>query len=174
MRLYQRLWNRRPIVIVDARRRQARRLRRDVARAARTYARALGVELPQGLLIVVQRVVYEGRQLNGLLQAFEGSNGHRRYVLHLALSVNGRSVNEDELLAALRHELARALEDVIGKPVVNVPLDLEVPRARTGAPVVALHPDSEDRRDGQQRRAVPFQRIENDDEASSQRGGEAS
>lgn len=166
VRLYQRLWRRRPTVIVDARRRQARRLRRDLARAARTYARALGVELPLGMLIVVQRVVYEGRQLNGLLQAFEGSNGHRRYVLHLALSVNGRSVNEDELLAALRHQLARALEDVIGKPAVNMPLDLEVPRARAGAPVVALQPDGDERRDGQQRRAVPFQRIENDNEAS--------
>jgi hypothetical protein len=172
--MYHRLWRRRPTVIVDARRRHARQLRRNVASAARTYARALGVELPPGMLIVVQRVVYEGRQLNGLLQAFEGSNGHRRYLLHLALTVNGRAVNEDELLAALRHELARALEDVIGKPVVNVPLDLEVPRARTGAPVVALHPEGEDRRDGQHRRAVPFQRIENDDEASSQRGGEAS
>ncbi len=166
VRLYQRLFRRRPTVIVDARRRQARRLRRDVARAARTYARALGVELPAGMLVVVQRVVYEGRQLNGLLQAFEGSNGHRRYVLHLALSVNGRAVNEDELLAALRHQLARALEDIIGKPAVNMPLDLEVPRARAGAPVVALHPDGDERRDGQQRRAVPFQRIENDDEAS--------
>ncbi len=41
-----------------------------MARATRTYARALGAELPPRLLVVVQRVVYEGRQLNGLLQAF--------------------------------------------------------------------------------------------------------
>jgi hypothetical protein len=117
------------------------------------------------MMVVVQRVVYEGRQLNGLLQAFDGANGNRRYVVHLALSVNGRQVNEDELLAALRHQLARALEDIVGKPVLNVPLDLEVPRARAGAPIVELRPEPHERQDGHERRAVPFQRVE-DDQAS--------
>ena len=154
-----------PAVIVDVRRRQARRLRREVGRAARTYARALGAELPPRLLVVVQRVVYEGRQLNGLLQAFGMANGNRRYVVHLALSINGRQVSEDELLAALRHQLARALEDVVGKPVLSVALDLEVPRVHAGAPIVELRPDSEDREDGQERSAVPFQRVQ-DDQAS--------
>ena len=154
-----------PMIIVDVRRRQARRLRREVSRAARTYARALGAQLPPGLLVVVQRVVYEGRQLNGLLQAFEMPNGNRRYVVHLALSINGRQVSEDELLAALRHQLSRALEDVAGKPVLSVALDLEVPRVRASAPIVELRPDSEDREDGQERSAVPFQRVQ-DDQAS--------
>jgi hypothetical protein len=154
-----------PTVIVDSRRRQARRLRREVGRAARTYARGLGAELPPGLLVVVQRVVYAGRQLNGLLQAFDAPNGDRRYVVHLALSVNGRQVSEDELLAALRHQLARALEDVVGKPALNVPLDLEVPRARAGAPIVELRPEPHERQDSHERRAVPFQRVE-DDQAS--------
>jgi hypothetical protein len=152
-------------VIIDARRRQARRLRRDVARAARTYARALGVELPDGLLVVVQRVVHEDRQLNGLLQAFDAPDGDRRYVIHLALSVNGRPVSDDELLAALRHQLTRALEDAIGKPVLSVPLELEVPRVRAGASVVELRPDARERPEGQARRAIPIERIE-DDQAS--------
>jgi hypothetical protein len=160
MAVVRRLRRPAPTVIVDSRRRQARRLRREVGRAARTYARGLGAELPPGLLVVVQRVVYEGRQLNGLLQAFDGGNGNRRYVVHLALSVNGRQVSEDELLAALRHQLARALEDVVGEPVLNVPLDLEVPRVRAGAPIVELRPEAREGHDGQERRAVPFQRIE--------------
>jgi len=160
-----RLWRhfRRPTVIIDARRRQARKLRREIARAARTYAHALGVELPAGLLVVVQRVVHEGRQLNGLLQAFDAPDGDRRYVIHLALSVNGRAVSDDELLAALRHQLTRALEDVIGKPVLSVPLELELPRVRAGASVVELRPDARERQDG--RRAMPIERIE-DDQAS--------
>jgi len=149
-----------PTVIVDSRRRQARRLRRDVGRAARTYACGLGAELPPGLLVVVQRVVYEGRQLNGLLQAFDAPNGDRRYVVHLALSVNGRQVSEDELLAALRHQLARALEDIVGKPALNVPLDLEVPRVRAGTPIVELRPEAREQQDGHERRALPFQRVE--------------
>jgi len=161
------------MIIVDVRRRQARRLRREVARAARTYARALGAELPPRLLVVVQRVVYEGRQLNGLLQAFDTPDGSRRYVLHLALSINGRQVSEDELLAALRHQLARVLEDAVGKPALSVPLDLEVPRVRAAASIVELRPDTEGRDDGHaptggrppERSAVPVQRIE-DDQAS--------
>lgn len=154
-----------PTVIVDVRRRQAGRLRREVARAARTYARALGAEIPPRLLVVVQRVVYEGRQLNGLLQAFDAPNGSRRYVLHLALSINGRQVSEDELLAALRHQLAHVLEDAVGKPALNVPLDLEVPRLRASAPIVQLRPDAEERDDGHERSAMPFQRVQ-DDQAS--------
>ena len=153
-----------PIVIVDGRRRQVRPLRREVARAARTYARALGVELPPGLLVVVQRVVHEGHQINGLLQAFHASNGSRRYVAHLALSVNGRQVSDDELLAALRHQLTCVVKDIVGEPVLNVPLDLEVPRARAGAPVVELRPETR-RRDGQDRSAMPIERIE-DEQAS--------
>jgi len=162
-----------PTVIVDVRRRQARRLRREVARAARTYARALGAELPTRLLVVVQRVVYEGRQINALLQAFDAPDGNRRYVLHLALSINGRPVSEDELLAALRHQLARVLEDAVGKPALSVPLDLEVPRVRASAPIVKLRPDAEEREDGHaqtggrlpERSAMPFQRVQ-DDQAS--------
>lgn len=163
--LYRRLRTRGPTVIIDARRRQARRLRREMARAARTYVHALGAELPPGLAVVIQRVVHEGRPLNGLLQAFEAADGNRRYVLHLALSVNGRQVGEDELLAALRHQLTRALEDAIGKPVLNVPLDLEVPRARASASVVELRPEAHRQRDGQDRSAIPIQRVE-DDQAS--------
>lgn len=161
---YRRLRPRGPAVIVDGRRRQAPRLRHAIAQAARMYARALGVELPPRLLVVVQRVVHEGRQLNGLLQAF-GPDGDRRYVVLLALSVNGRPVTEDELVATLRHQLTRALEDTIGKPVMNVPLDLQVPRARSGASVVALRPETRGEHDGQERTAVPIQRIE-DDQAS--------
>ena len=164
-RLYRRFRPGGPTVIIDARRRQARWLRREVARAARTYAHALGAELPPGLLVVVQRIVHEGRQLNGLLQAFEGADGSRRYVVHLALSVNGRQVSDDELLAALRHQLTGALEEVVGKPVLNEPLDLEVPRARAGATVVELRPEARRQPDGHERSAMPIQRIE-DDQAS--------
>ncbi len=162
--LYRRLRPGGPTVIIDARRRQAQRLRRETARAARTYTRALGAELPPGLLVVIQRIVHEGRQLNALLQAFEGADGNRRYVVHLALSVNGRQVSEDELLAALRHQLTRAMEDAVGKAVLSVPLDLEVPRARATS-VVELRPEARGQHDGQERSAMPIQRIE-DEQAS--------
>ena len=149
-----------PSVVVDARRRHAGKLRAAVRRAARIYATGLGAELPPGLMVVVQRVVFEGRQLNGLLQAFE-SPGGRRYVIHLALSVNGRQVAEDELVSALRHQVAQVLGDAVGQPALSVPLDLEVPRLRAGAPVVALRPDASPPEDGGERSAIPIERIEN-------------
>lgn len=150
-----------PTVIVDARRRQAQRLRRNIARVARTYARALGAQLPDSLLIVVQRIVYEDRQLNSLLQAFETlGGGSQRYVIHLALSVNGHPVSDDELASAMRHQLTRVLKDSIGKPVLNVHLDLEVPRGRATTAIVELRPDIGDRGDGHERSSIPIQRIE--------------
>ena len=85
----------------------------------------------------------------------------QRHVVLLALTVNGRQVSEDELLAALRAGLTRALEDVIGKPVRSVPIDLEVPRAKAGAPIAEFRPNGHTppRPDGE-RSAIPIQRIE--------------
>lgn len=149
-----------PSVIVDARRQQAGKLRTAVRRAVRAYANGVGVDLTRDLLVVVQRVVHDGRQLNALLQAFDGPIDRRRYVIYLALSVNGRQVAEDELLSALRHQLAQVLGDTTGKPVLTVPLDLEVPRARSGAPVVELKRDAQAFEDGHERGAIPVERIE--------------
>ncbi|MBA4179649.1 MAG: hypothetical protein C0506_03580 [Anaerolinea sp.] len=127
-------------MLIDAPLREAWQLRRLVRRTARTYAKALGAELPEGLAIIAQRFVFDGRQVNGLLQAFEG-DGKRRYVIQLALSIKGREVSNDELVAALRYQLAAALVDAIGKPVLNVALDLEgMAPARTGGSIVELRP----------------------------------
>lgn len=157
---WRRIRPRGPSVIVDARRRQAGRLRTAVRRAAREYARGVDAELTRDLLVVVQKVVHNERQLNALLQAFDGPSDRRRYVIYVALSVNGRTVAEDELLSALRHQLAQVLGDATGKPVLNVPLDLEVPRLRSGAPVVELKRDQQPSEDGHERGAIPVERIE--------------
>ncbi len=131
-----------------------------VRRAAREYAQGVGVELTRDLLVVVQRIVHDGRQLNALLQAFNGPDDSRRYVIYVALSVNGRQVSEDELLSALRHQLAQVLGDVSGKPVLTVPLDLEVPRLHSAAPVVELRPDTRTPQDKHERSDLPVERIE--------------
>ncbi len=161
--LLNRFRGRGPIVIVDAGWRQPRHLRSLLVRAANSYASALGTELPRGLRVLVQQVVYEDRQLNALLQSCDGGDG-RRYIIYLALSVNGRQVSEEELLAALRYQLNKVLEDRVGKPVVNLPLDLEVPRLRAGSPIVEMRPESGQRQDGH-RHAVPIQRIEDNQAA---------
>jgi hypothetical protein len=127
----------------------------------RTYAHALGVELPPGLLVVVQRVVHEGRQLNGLLQAFDASNGDRRYVVHLALSVNGRQVSDRTAAACaiggLRHQRLR------GRAVLSVRWTWRCPGA--GARLWPSPPPS-----CCDQRCHAHQRIE-DEKASWQQGG---
>ncbi len=139
-RSYRRIRGSRPVVLIDAPLREAWQLRRLVRRTARTYARALGAELPEGLAIIAQRFVFDGHQVNGLLQAFE-ADGKRRYVIQLALSISGREVSNDELVASLRYQLAIALADAIGEPVLSVALDLEgVPPVRTGGSIVELRP----------------------------------
>ena len=149
-----------PTIIIDARRRQAGTLRAAVRRAAITYASGVGVELTRDLLVIIQRVVHEGRQLNALLQAFDGRAESRRYVIYLALSVNGRQVGEDELLSAFRHQLAQVVGDVVGQPALSVPLDLEVPRLRASAPIVELRPEAHAPENGHERGAIPIERIE--------------
>lgn len=146
----------RPIVTVDAPRREAWQLRRLVRRTARSYAKAVGVGLPTGTAIIVQRVVFDGRQVNGLLTAFE-TGATRRYVIQLALSVNGREVSDGELIAALRHELSAVFADSIGKPVLSVAIDLEqsVP-AQGGGSIVELRPQPSVAANGHGQEADPF------------------
>lgn len=122
--IYRRIRSRRLTIIADAPRREAWQLRRLMRRTARGYAKALGVGLPTGLAIIVQRVVIDGRQVNGLLTAYQ-SDDEKRYVIQLALSVNGREVSDGELVAALRHQLSAVFADAIGKPVLSLALDLE-------------------------------------------------
>lgn len=139
-RLYHRLRGRRAAVIVDARPREAWQLRRLIRRTARAYAKALGTPTPEHLAIIAQRFVFDGHQVSGLLQAFE-ADGRRRYVIQLALSVDGRDVSNAELVAALRFQLAAAMADTIGAPVLSIALDFErTTPHRTGGSIVELRP----------------------------------
>jgi hypothetical protein len=154
--VYRRIRGRRLTIIADAPRREAWQLRRLVRRTARGYAEALGVSLPNGLAVIVQRVVFDGRQVNGLLTAFQ-SDDEKRYVIQLALSMNGRDVSDGELLAALRHQLSAVFADAIGKPVLSLALDLErgLP-VHGGGSIVELRPQPSVAANGHGQGADPF------------------
>ena len=108
----------RPAVEVDVRGKRGRRLRRAIARVARSHLRALGVTPPGHLLVVVQRtVVLEGRPLAALLQVFEKEGSPARRVLFLAASAEGRKVPHEELLATLRQQLQQVAAADLGTPV---------------------------------------------------------
>ena len=153
---YRCIRGRRLNVIVDAPRRETWQVRRLMRRTARGYAKALGVELPGGLAIIVQRVVFDSRQVNGLLTAFE-ADGSRRYVIQLALSVNGREVSDGELVAALRYQLSAVFADAIGKPVLSLALDFERGAApQGGGSIVELRPQPSVAANGHGQEADPF------------------
>ncbi|MCY4638940.1 MAG: hypothetical protein OXC94_01175 [Chloroflexi bacterium] len=110
----------RPEVEVDLPGKRGRRLRRAIARAARSHLRALRVTPPGHLLVVVQRtVVLDGRPLASLLQVFEGERGPRRHVLFLAASTGDRKLGDGEVVAALRHQLQRVVAAELGAPVAT-------------------------------------------------------
>lgn len=114
----------RPAVAADVSGKRGRRLRRSITRVTRTHFRALGVTPPGHLLVVVQRtVVEERRPLAALLQMFEDSGGQRRHVLFLALSVEGRQVGDEDVIATLRQQLQRVVADELGTLRLSVPLE---------------------------------------------------
>ncbi len=154
--IYRRIRGRRLTIIADASRREAWQLRRLVRRVVRGYAKALGVGLPTGLAIIVQRVVFDGRQVNGLLTAYQ-SDDEKRYVIQLALSVNGREVSDGELIAALRYELSAVFADAIGKPVLSIAVDLErgLP-VQSGGSIVELRPQPSVAGNGHDQTSDPF------------------
>lgn len=129
----------RPVVLVDAKRGRARRLRRMLSRATRAQFRALGVPHPDHLLIVVQRTVeQEERQLASLLQVFETEHQVRRHVLFLALTVESEPMSDGAVVAALRQQLHEVVGEALGELVCAVPG--ERARKQRPAPVVPLHP----------------------------------
>lgn len=129
----------RPVVIVDAKRGRARRLRRMLSRATRGQFRALGVPHPDHLLIVVQRTVeHEGHPWPSLLQVFETEQQVRRHVLFLALTVEGEQMGDGAIVAALRQQLHEVVGEALGALVCAVP---GVPTSTPGpAAVVPLRP----------------------------------
>lgn len=117
-------------------------MRGTVARVTRSHFAALGVTPPAHLLVVVQRtVVEEERPLAALLQVFEDGAGRRRHVLFLALSVEGRQVSDEEVIATLRQQLQRVVGDELGTLRLSVPL--EPARARPAAAVVSIRRSQE-------------------------------
>ncbi len=154
--IYRRIRSRRLTIIADAPRREAWQLQRLVRRVARGYSKALGFGLPTGLAIIVQRVVFDGRQVNGLLTVYQ-SDDEKRYVIQLALSVNGREVSDGELVAALRHQLSAVFADAIGKPVLSIALDLErgLP-VHGGGSIVELRPQPSVAANGHDQDTDPF------------------
>ncbi|TAJ19397.1 MAG: hypothetical protein EPO65_06890 [Dehalococcoidia bacterium] len=136
-----RLWPWQPVVIVDAKRSRARRLRRMVVRTTRAQFKALGVAPPEHLLLVVQRIVQCERPVASLLQVFDGRDGMRRHVLYLAFVVGEESMSDGEIVATLRQQLYEVVGDALGPMVRAVPATTAQPRPAAVVPFRSPAPE---------------------------------
>src|SRR5439155_23001134 len=90
----------------------------------RRLQRALGAPLPPHAAVVVQQVIRTDRQLAGCYQVGQRPDGCRLALIRLALQVDGRGLDTDELLAALAEQcIGLATQDSGGSSVL-VPVEL--------------------------------------------------
>jgi hypothetical protein len=130
------------VLVSDERARRS--LETEVQRTLRRLERVLGNPFPDRghLAIVVQGVIRTDRQLAGCYQLGEWADGTRFALVRVALRVNGRKLDLDEVLAALAEQWISLAIQQSQKPSVLVPLDLEPPEASPSAkPPSALRPD---------------------------------
>jgi hypothetical protein len=98
-------------------------------------------ELPPGeIAILVQQVITTDRQLAGCCHLAQRPDGTPSTLWRLALQVNGKQLDTDELLAVLAEQWI-ALTSQQSDPSVLIPVDLESQVSIPGRPAPALRPD---------------------------------
>lgn len=129
------------VLVADERWRRA--LEAEVRRGLRQLAHALDNPLASSgeVAVVVQHAIKTDHQLAGCYQVGELGDGRRFALIRLALQVNGRRLDLDELLAALAEQwIGLAIQQSI-RPSVLVPIDLEPSGTAEVRPLTALRPD---------------------------------
>ncbi len=123
------------------------RWRRDLESEVRQGLRRLGHALDNPLAssgevaVVVQHAIKTDRQLAGCYQVGELGNGQRFALIRLALQVNGRRLDLDEILATLAEQWIGLAIQQSSRPSVLVPIDLEPVGAADVRPLTTLLPD---------------------------------
>ena len=127
------------VLIADRATRQA--LQRELRAALRRLQRTVGSPHLTQVAVVAQHIVRTDRQLAGCYQTTWRQGGVRFALLRLALQVNGRRLDTEEVLAVLAEQyIALTLEQSVGTSVL-VPVELEMPEARPTGRVTAFRPN---------------------------------
>jgi hypothetical protein len=130
-----------PVEILVADRARHRRLQRDLRSGLRRLERALGGSFPTDVAVVVQQVICTDRQLAGCYQLGHRPGGGGLALIRLALQVNGRRLETDELLAALAEQCIGLALHGSGGTGLLVPIELEPARPTEDGRPSALRPD---------------------------------
>lgn len=117
------LWLRRvPVEVLLTDRASGRALAREVRATVRRLRRLLGPALPTDLAVVVQQAIRLERPLAGCYEVGQRPGGEAFALVRLALSVDGKKLSTDEVLAVLADQ-AFALAAQHGGPREVVPYE---------------------------------------------------
>ena len=127
------------VLIADPHRR--RPIERELRAALRGLQRAVGSPHMIQIAVVVQQVIRTDRELAGCYQTGWRPDGVRYALLRLALQVNGRHLDTEELLAVLAEQyIGLTLEQSLGSSVL-VPVELEAPEIRPTGRITPFRPN---------------------------------
>jgi len=121
---------RRPVpmeVLVKSRARR-RAIERDLQSGLRRLRRALGMQFPTGVAVLVQQVITTDRQLAGCYQLARRPDGADLALIRLALQVDGRDLAMDEVLSVLAEQCIGLAVHQAGSGGVLIPIELEPAR----------------------------------------------
>lgn len=130
-----------PIQVLVADRARRRTIERDLSTGLRRLRRALGEQFPTGVAVVVQQVICVDRPLAGCYQMARSPGGTEFALVRLALQVDGRDLQTDELLSILAEQCIGLAVHQAGGAGVLIPVDLEPERRPDGRRVDALRAD---------------------------------
>lgn len=112
------------VLIVDGARRRA--LEQDLRAGLRGIERRLGSPVPAGTTVIVQQVLGSDHALAGCTQIGQHPDGEAYALIRLALQVNGRRLNTDEVLAVLAEQYIALGFERSGYPSVVIPFEFSV------------------------------------------------
>lgn len=119
-------WHGPPVLVMVADRTRQRALEREVRRSLRRLATALGQDVLNNLTVVGQHVIVTNHPLAGCYHVGQRADGANFALVRLALTVGGRTLSTDEILAALAEQYLGLVLQESGGMSVTVPVELDV------------------------------------------------
>ena len=124
------------VLVRDRARRRA--IERDLQFGLSRLRRALGMQFPTGVAVLVQQVITTDRQLAGCYQLARRPDGADLALIRLALRVDGSDLAMDEMLSVLAEQCIGLAVHQAGAGGVLIPIELEPARRHESA---QLRPD---------------------------------
>ncbi len=129
------------VAVLTAQRHRRRTMQREIKSAARQLERTSPLRSPVEVSVIVQQYLGSERPLAGCYQVRQRSDGSCRLLFRLAMTVDGRYLDSDSILAVFAEEwIALAAHQAEG-PVISVPIDLLTTTPKVNGPQAEPRPN---------------------------------